>query len=437
MGNTHSLYTNTNNLTDSNNIDINDSLNILVSKYIASSDSFTLYKLYDKAYCDKLLQLISTILFKNFSKDQLYELCLNIDPSNNYTTAKQFANYMASYYVKIAHLYAVIITTIYPEFQDIDIYNIIKSPNSDKIPLNALFNYDKITKCNNKTQELQTNALNLILPVPSLDTPKQINHEDEHRDEYDNHEPIFKSDVSHSSESDSSESDSDSSDSDTSESDVEQEQIKQEPLPTRHFPKIPEFIDLYCDGEYDMNTGKFLGMSEPTKQAYKTDLTIFYMELYSEPLPQDINYFNDVNLQYKGGSRQDIQKYNNNDVQLNKKEELFVQYADSLKKLVTSVHNIQTQLLLLLKQAFVLYNDPFTGEQLLSINSKLTMEKLDTLIPRARTIIFTMYSVCEDDYVDANQIYEALTESIMLNTLQNQVSELEEQRNKLITFVPK
>ena len=109
----------------------------------------------------------------------------------------------------------------------------------------------------------------------------------------------------------------------------------------------------------------------------------------------------------------------------------------SLKKLVTSVHNIQTQLLLLLKQAFVLYNDPFTGEQLLSINSKLTMEKLDTLIPRARTIIFTMYSVCEDDYVDANQIYEALTESIMLNTLQNQVSELEEQRNKLITFVPK
>ena len=58
----------------------------------------------------------------------------------------------------------------------------------------------------------------------------------------------------------------------SSESDVEQEQIKQEPLPTRHFPKIPEFIDLYCDGEYDMNTGKFLGMSEPTKQAYKTDL---------------------------------------------------------------------------------------------------------------------------------------------------------------------
>ena len=163
------------------------------------------------------------------------------------------------------------------------------------------------------------------------------------------------------------------------------------------------------------------------------------MELYSEPVPQDINYFNDVNLHYKGGSRQDIQKYNNNDVQLNKKEELFVQYADSLKKLVTSVHNIQTQLLLLLKQAFVLYNDPFTGEQLLSINSKLTMEKLDTLIPRARTIIFTMYSVCEDDYVDANQIYEALTESIMLNTLQNQVSELEEQRNinSLLLFLNK
>ena len=67
MGNTHSFYTNTHNLTDSNNIDINDSLNIIVSKYIASSDSFTLYKLYDKAYCDKLLQLISTILFKTLS----------------------------------------------------------------------------------------------------------------------------------------------------------------------------------------------------------------------------------------------------------------------------------------------------------------------------------------------------------------------------------
>ena len=37
----------------------------------------------------------------------------------------------------------------------------------------------------------------------------------------------------------------------------------------KHYLDIPELYDLYCDTEYDIETGSFLGMSDETKEEYR------------------------------------------------------------------------------------------------------------------------------------------------------------------------
>jgi hypothetical protein len=65
-------------------------------------------------------------------------------------------------------------------------------------------------------------------------------------------------------------------------------------------PGIPELEELYYDDNYDFKTGKFIGMSEKTKQIFESDLQIFYNIFTGKSsMPPEIKKFSE----YQGKSR--------------------------------------------------------------------------------------------------------------------------------------
>jgi hypothetical protein len=307
-------------------------------------DFKSLSKLSEKEYCDKLVVLTSDIIDRYFNDTEVTFLAQRIkagvevnelktervkfvnqdslqslDISNDAQKSikkKRVCIGIAKYYVKIAHVFAAIVMTINPVYTYKDSTGqTVKTTllEKDKIPKNVNRKLYKLNICDNRIRALKkgeivdelTNSVTMQPRVCDMNINK----------------------------------------------DGSQKSLADE-------PGIQELMRLYLDDKYDYSNGTFTGMSDATEKQFRKDLNLFYTTFTGNVnMPDTIQKFADIKLRdysKKPGCQPPTSalkgKYT-----LNKKDELFVKYADNIKKMIQSAADNQYKLLDII-------NDPVTKD---------------------------------------------------------------------------
>jgi hypothetical protein len=403
-----------------------DVIDYIATYYILTMDFKSLSKLSEKAYCDKLVILTSDIIDRYFNdmevtflaqrikegtevnelktekirfinKDNLESLDVSNDAQKS-IRKKRVCIGIAKFYVKIAHIFAAIVMTINPVYTYKDATGqTIKTTllEKDKIPKGTDRKLYKLNICDNRIRALKKGE---VIDEATGDVTIQ---------------PRI-CDIN--------------STKDNSDKTLADE------------PGIPELMRLYLDDKYDYSNGSFTGMSIETEKQFKKDLKLFYTAFTgNENMPDTIKKFSDIKLRnynLKPGCQPPISalkgKYT-----INKKDELFVKYADNIKEMIQSAANNQYKLLSIINELFTYVTDPYSGKRVIRVNPKLNDEGLQKAIVKTRKFIIDLYVKCEDDYVKGVKLFEAIVESKIIETTQKQIENLKKEASKIINETKK
>lgn len=401
-------------------------IDYIASNYILSMDFINLRKLMHKKYCDQLVVLTSDIMDKyltDLDVDYL-DTKLNVRHERVNFLKKQDGSKLdikdndkkrrvclgiAKFYIRIAHVFASIITTINPVYSYKDInQNIIKVPfyNKNKIPIESL-----------PTAKLEHEGL-CQTRINSLQSSSKS---DEERLLF----PEEKDEINVSPKMCSMNTKMDG----TIKSMVDE-------------PGIPELMQLYYDDLFDYTTGKFNGMSDETKTEYLQDLAHFYVFFTgNEEVPPNITKFSDIKLkdynkQFYCDSANANKSYRSDKNDAPARRELFEKYAENLKLMMQNANMIQTELLKIIDQMFLYEMPPNiqSNQHTIRIHPKLTDKLLQELSKSARELIIKLYLTCEMNYANGIKIYEAIVESSIVSTGQKRINNLEQTAKKI--YVP-
>jgi len=398
-----------------------DIIDYIATYYILTMDFQSLSKLSEKAYCDKLVILTSDIVDRYFNdmevtflaqrikdglevndlkkeniryinKDNLESLDVSNDVQKS-IRKKRICIGIAKFYVKIAHIFAAIVMTINPVYTYKDATGeTVKTTllEKDKIPKNVNRKLYKLNICDNRIRALkkgeyideQTGNINIQPRVCDINTgkdgiPKTLDNE----------------------------------------------------------PGIPELLRLYLDDNYDYSNGTFAGMTKDTEKQFQKDLKIFYTAFTgNQDMPDTIKKFSDIRLRdySKKPGCQPPNSVLKGKYTLNKKDELFIKYADNIKSMIQNAADNQFKLLEVINELFTYVNDPYTSKRVIRINPKLTDESLQKAVEKTRKLIVNLYVKCESDYVNGVQIFEAIVESKIVETTQKQIESLKKEATKII-----
>ena len=398
----------------------------IATYYILTMDFKSLSKLSEKAYCDKLVILTSDIFERYFNDTEVTFLAQKIkegveindlktekikfinqdnlqslDVSNDIQKSirkKRLCIGIAKYYVKIAHVFAAIVMTINPVYTYKDSTGqTIKTTllEKDKIPRNVNRKLYKLNICDNRIRALKKGQLiddqlgNVTIQPRVCDM--NINK------------------------------------------DGSQKSLADE-------PGIQELMRLYLDDKYDYSNGTFNGMSEETEKQFRNDLKFFYTAFTgNEEMPDTIKKFSDIKLRdySKKPGCQPPNSFLNGKYILNKKNELYVKYAENIKKMIQTAADNQYKLLDVINDLFTYVNDPYSGKRIIRINPKLTDTSLQKAVEKTRKLIIDLYIKCESDYINGVQIFEAIVESKIVETTQKQIENLKKEASKIISETKK
>jgi hypothetical protein len=402
-------------------------LDYIATYYILTMDFQSLTKLNDKQYCDNLIILTSDILDRYFTNNEITYLEQRIKDGvevndmakdkvlffskeelgktdiSNSTKKKRVCIGVAKFYIKIAHLFAAIVTTINPVY----IYkdetgNTVKKKlfEKDQIPPRVKRKLYKLGICDNRInalkhgQKMDTDDVKTIHPkVCDINTGNDGNTKN-----------------------------------------LEDE------------PGVPELMDLYLD-KYDYTSGTFIGMTDETRRQYTKDLESFYRVFTgNSEMPPTVQQFSDIKLKdfHKleacSGPNAALRTSVKLDKQMNKddvKQKLFEDYARNLKQMVRSVNKNQADLLEVINEIFTYVIDPQTKKKRIIIHPKLSETSLQSVVVKTRKIIVNLYLKCETDYALGVKIYQAIVENQIKDTTLNQINTLEKETEKLINIEPK
>jgi len=393
-------------------------LDYIATYYILTMDFKSLNKLSEKEYCNKLVILSSDIIKKYFtelevtylaqriknglevndlSKDSIIFLNKdnidNLDVQNDTQKSirkKRMCIGIAKFYVKIAHIFAAIIMTINPVYMYKDASgNIMKTKllDKDKIPKNTPRKIYKLNICDNRIHALKRGEdyNNDILKVHPKVCNINLNKEGQSKSLADE-------------------------------------------------PGINELSELYMD-KYDYSTGNFTGMTEPTKKQFFQDLKTFYTAFTgNDVMPPEITKFSDIKLRtYKDNKNCQGEKPVFKQTYVgNKNNKTFNNYAKSIKNMIETAANKQSELLNVINDLFTFVIDPYTNKKRIRINPKLNEVILQKAVEKSRKIIIELYVNCETDYVNSIKLYEAIVETKILETTQNQIKNLEKEATNII-----
>jgi hypothetical protein len=81
---------------------------------------------------------------------------------------------------------------------------------------------------------------------------------------------------------------------------------------------------------------------------------------------------------------------------------------------------------------FTYVMDPYTNKRVIRVNPTLTDESLQKVVEKSRRLIIDLYLKCETDYVNGIKLYEAIVESKIIETTQNQIEQLKSEALKII-----
>ena len=87
----------------------------------------------------------------------------------------------------------------------------------------------------------------------------------------------------------------------------------------------------------------------------------------------------------------------------------------------------QSELLEIINELFTYSIDAQTGTRRIRVNPKLTEAALNTITAKTRAIIVGLYVGCETDYIEGAKLLEAMTETVMLQTTENQIKNLQDE----------
>jgi hypothetical protein len=382
-------------------------------------DFKSLKKLYDKDYCDKLVILTSDIVERYFTDMEITYLAqrikngvevnenakdkviffdredLNKFDVQNSVKKKRICIEIAKFYIKIAHIFSAIVTTINPIYVYKDAEgNTVKASlyEKGKIPSGTHRDIYKLNICDNRINALKNKQTMEPDDKGEINVgPKvcNINIGDDGLEKTLNDEP-----------------------------------------------GIPELMELYYDNNYDFKTGKFTGMTQKTQKIFQEDLKIFFNIFTGKSeLPPEVTKFSDIKLR----DYHKLPKCQGQDPPFDRvykgsiTNKLFKDYAENLKKMIQTANKNQEMLLTIINQIFVYTIDPQTNKKQIRVNPDLTQERLQEIVVETRALIIKLYLTCEVDYVNGLKLYEAIVDQKIIETTKNQLDNFEKMSVELMT----
>jgi hypothetical protein len=331
---------------------------------------------------------------------------------------KRVCNGISKFYVKIAHIFATIMTTINPVYvyKDENGKTVTATVyNKSKIPKDVKPEIHYLNICDNRINALKGDldlestgdiaihpnicSFNVAKPEEKIDYQKQENSPTV---EYDNS--------------------------------INGDTVENNNKTLEDEPGIPELMELYYDDNYDYETGKFTGMSESTRELFEENLKYFY-SIFTDgkDMPEHIKKFSDIKLREYHNMKEckGEKPLLDTIVKGNFTDELFKKYAENLKGMIKKAKENQDLLLDVLNKLFSYTVDKETNKKQIRINPKLNETNLQEVVLETRAIIVRLYLTCETDFTNGLKIYEAIVERTILETTKNQLKTLEKMADKL------
>jgi hypothetical protein len=439
MGNTPSINSNTKAPTINENapdLKLNsfyDVIDYIATHYILTMDFKSLSKLSEKAYCDKLIILTSDIIQKNFNDMEVTYLAQRIknglevnelktenvsfvtkdgidglDISNDEKKSlkkKRVCIGIAKFYVKIAHLFAAIVMTINPvyTYKDNTGHTVkVGLMEKDTIPKGTEKKLYKLNICDNRIRALKRGTDNSGNSTSNTTANTTANTNVTLQPKI--------------------------CDVNITKTGIEKTLADE--------PGIPELMDLYLDDKYDFSNGAFTGMSDKTREQFMKDLQQFYTAFTgNEIMPKNITKFSDIKLHdySKIPGCQGDNPILNAKYCVNKKDRLFIEYAENIRQMIKTASENQSKLLTVINDLFTYVIDPYSGKKVIRVNPLLNDELLQKSVEKTRKLIIDLYVRCETDYVKGVKLYEAIVESKILETTQKQIENLKSEASEMIS----
>ena len=418
-----------------------EKLNGIAANYILTQNFKDMKELNDTKYCDKLILLTSKILDDTLTSQQLGNISqkLNIDGQNkdkgdmtvkylrknklpnlnikDKEQRKVICNSLAKYYIKAAHIFSSIVTTIDPTWSIKD-----GSGNKQIINLNekinvtpgSQINLQNINLCSDRLARLKNNS-NLgddggqkIKVMPNV-CRMNLDNSDFNR-------PVTSQQIY----------------SDTPDYRVVNTGFGEKYLADE--PGIPELEKLYYD-VFDSSTGKYNSMSDKMRKAYNKDLKAFYTAFTGDEPTGAITSFKDIRLKkYHKNPVCQPKDYNSTNPSQgaflmsysgSKSEKYFKQYAEHIRKMMQTTNDNRDKLLAILDKLFK--EEKEKGEQgKFILNPELNDTSMNELAKKTRDIIVKLYITCQTDFLKALDIFEKIIASQTLRINSKKEQELQE-----------
>jgi hypothetical protein len=465
-----------------NNTEFISKLNEIATDYILGQNFQDMVRLTNSKYCDDLVIITSKILKKSFFSNQIEAMYSKISETNveksaylskNINTTKEKTQKMcieiSKYYVKIAHLFAAIITTLNPVFSwrssasssravltshvpnsnskkdtanmvdvtdvvdAVDVVDVVEMKESGIKDGDVISNIERTTLqdkhyisemakdvkvenlnfCNSRIADLidMDEFADLINEEGILDTKRPAS------------EIKIKTKLCSTNLNNLVNAGNDIGDG-----------IRRSKT-VYDLPGFAELSRLYND-KYNTGKGRFDRMSAKSREEKKRNVDLLYTLFTGNPNPsKDIKSFRDIPIH----SFSDTTDCSAPDSMLNKtyigttKDKLFVDYVEQIKIMIYDSNMVRNSLLEIIDKIFI-SNDTEKGEDATDvedvkikyiIDPNLTYEDLNNLIDETRKIILKLYMNCEKNFIHALKILQAIIEAQIFETGHRQIKELE------------
>lgn len=299
----------------------------------------------------------------------------------NKTTKRRLCIGISKFYIKIAHLFAAITSTLNPIYEYTDEYGTTKQVSlleKHTIPKTADIKVNKMNLCSNRINSLLNN--NDYSDLSTFDTIK-VNPNFCNINIQNGNLKILSDEVG-----------------------------------------IPELETLYYD-TYDYDKGGFTGMSQETREnKYEKDVKLLYKAFTGKSeVPDYIKKFSDIKLKnYHESEGCSTDGHYTHEYEGTGR--LFYDYANHIKTMTKTSKINQDKLISIIDQLFIIVLDPVNGEKKTIINPEMNETKLQKLVEKTRELIINYYIQCEDDYAKGLEIFEAIVESKVLESTKNQIA---------------
>ena len=476
MGNTQSAKT-------SKKKSLEEIVDYIASNYILTQNFKDMENLANMSYCNKLVILTSKIIEKNLSnleiefmtqrmqkgkeinemtKDKLMffqqDNLVNLDVTNK-TQKRRMCIGLAKFYVKIAHVFAAIVTTINPTYTfNVENANSFSSTEqTDEAESNDTINAegndtinaegnDTINAEGNDTINAEGNApTNVTFGGNDDDELKEVDLTQKHTLPKNAKANIERINIC--SQRINALLNGEDYNVDVNKEvkvnpnfcDINYDKKKSKTKTLFSEPGIPELEKLYFD-KYDYDNGGFIGMTkEMREKVYEKDVETFYKVFTgNDKLPQGNNVtpikkFSQIELHdYKKleGCKPDglyTKPYTGT-----LKDKLIAKYAEHINLMMNKANKNQEKLFEYIDKLFSFNFNEQTKEKEIIINPNLNEKKLQTIVEDVRKIIFGLYKDCELDFSEGLKIFELMVEKTIKDTMVQQITNLEKDRDVVL-----